>query len=177
MPIHHFVDNISNSVTIHVQQRSQPPSKSFLPSFAFLKFYLGFQSQLTDLHSEEVFLTSSVSLASLLDYSNLPQGNLALASAALYIKQNFSTSTQVSALSASTNLAVRHSSPLNTYSSASASGALTGESQLFIKTQEDQQLTWFTSTNLLKLAKVEIVDTPDDNGGGQPTAGLKEFWA
>lgn len=175
MAIHNFVDNIVNTTTLFVNSATPPSSKVFLHSFSFLLFEKGTtQPSLTSNLAH--FYNSSD--ASLLTNFSATTNQLRLSSTSIYVGPfNLATFSSYSYGFDTVYLNTSFGKFTTTFKEGSAFRTARDEISIFVKNAQDQELTWFVSTNLLEHTEVEIVDTPDDNGGGQPTTGLKEFWA
>jgi len=175
MPIHNFVDNVVNSTTLFVESSTPPSSKVYLHSLSFLLFKK--EASQTSLTSNAQLLyntAESFLLSTITPITN----QLCLDVVSIYVGPTSYTTYEGYVYKPSTAyLATPFGSFPALFQLGSASRTSRDETSIFVKNAQDQELTWFVSTNLLEHTEVEIADTPDDNGGGQPTTGLKEFWA
>ena len=175
MAIHNFVDNIVNSTTLFVNSATLPGSKVFLHGFSFLLFEK--ETTQPSLASDLAHFYN-FSDTSLLTNFNAPANQLTLSSASIYVGPfSLATFSSYSYNSDTAYLNTSFGKFTTTLKEGSALRTTRDETSIFVKNAQDQELTWFVSTNLLEHTEVEIADTPDDNGGGQSTTGLKEFWA
>jgi len=175
MPIHNFVDNIVNSATLFVNSAAPSSSKVYLSSFSFLLFEK--ETLHTSLVSNSFISYNPAKNSLLVNFvSNINQ--VILASTSIFVGPSvYESLNQYVYKTSTTYLNTSFEKFPANIAEGNASKSINDNASIFVKNDQDQNLTWFVSTNLLKHFEVEIPDTPDDNGNQQPSIGLKEFWA
>ena len=179
MPIHSFIDNISNTVTLHVRSAANPATKNFIPDSSFLIYKKEHPSPSLFANFEKLYLPSSKGLNVSSSLANtILSTRLPLGFAALHIKP-YSSQQLIQKTYASQRafLLTPYLVPVALLKTAASTTCNIDEANLFVKEGQDQELTWFTASNLIKSEEVENGGSNSNNNNQQQGASLKEFWA